>query len=118
MLQSWRPRERNIVFEPRPEGIPEHLYNTAMAAKRFYNQNWDYWVWLEHRDREAELGRSVPLSEVEDACIRGMRKEINRIKFVHGDGVGEWFERFLDMGDIFNKVNHPDYIKKLGYSNK
>jgi hypothetical protein len=50
----------------------------------------------------------------EDACIRGIQKEINRLKLIYGDRVGQWFEEFLDMGDIFRKVLHPDYLPKLG----
>lgn len=114
ILQSWRPKKRNITFEPQPEGIPDYIYNEAMAAKRFYNEQWEFWVWTEWRDREHDLGQTVPISEVEDACIRGLKKALNRVKFVHGDAVGEWYERFLDMGDIFTKVRHPDYQKKLG----
>lgn len=115
ILQSWRPKLRNIKYDTRPEGIPEAIYIEALAAKRFYNEQWEFWVWSEAQQKSAESGGDIPISEAEDACIRGLKKALNRVKFVYGDAVGEWYERFLDMGDIFNKVKHPDYQKRLGY---
>ena len=112
---TWMPKARNVVFEPKPPEIPDHIYNEAMTAKRFYNEQWEFWVWTEWRDKCHAEGADIPVNVVEDACIRGLKKAINRVKYVHGDAIGEWYERFLDMGDLFNKVKHPDYIKQLGY---
>lgn len=111
---TWMPKVRNVVFEPKPTEIPEYIYNEAMAAKRFYNEQWEFWVWTEWRDKCHETGTDVPVNVVEDACIRGLKKALNRVKYVHGDAIGEWYERFLDMSDLFNKVKHPDYVKQLG----
>jgi hypothetical protein len=108
-VASWQPKKRNIGYSEKPEGIPDAIYTEALAAKRFYNEQWEFWVW------DVSRTDNVPLHVAEDACIRGLQKAINRIKFVYGDRVGEWYERFLDMGDIFQKVKHPDYIKRLGY---
>lgn len=73
-----------------------------------YNENWDFWVWQE------SIRHNKSIAETEDACIRGIQKEINRYKLVWGPKIGQWFEEFLEMGDIFRKVRHPDYLPKLG----
>ena len=109
LVTSWRPKKRNIGYSDKPPEIPDAIYTEALAAKRFYNEEWEFWVW------DTARTDNVPLHVAEDACIRGLRKAINRIKFVYGDSIGEWYERFLGMGDIFDKVKHPDYIKRLGY---
>ena len=105
---TWMPKKRNITYEERSPEIPPAVYQDAVAAKRFYNENWEFWVWSEaqHFNR--------PLAEVEDACIRGIQKAIYRTRFVYGDAIGKWYENFLDMGDIFRKVSHPEYLKQLG----
>lgn len=108
ILKDWRPRKRNIVYAPKPDYVPDWVYIQAQAAKRNYNENWELWVFQVSK----EYNCSIP--EAEDACIRGIQKEINRQKLVYGSKVGQWFEDFLDMGRIFRKVNHPEYLPKLG----
>jgi hypothetical protein len=105
---TWMPKRRSIQYEEKPPEIPYAVYQQALVAKKAYNENWEFWVWQVSRDD------NVPLAVAEDACIRGIQKEILRHKFIYGDAIGEWFERYLDMGDIFRKVKHPDYIKRLG----
>ena len=105
---TWMPKKRNVRYEDKPEGIPDWVYTEAVTAKRFYNEMWEFWVW------DVSRTDNVPLHVAEDACIRGLQKAILRVKLVYGDAVGEWYERFLDMGDIFRKVSHPEYVKKLG----
>ena len=109
MVQTgWVPKKRNVRYEPKPEGIPDWVYAQAVTAKRYYNEDWEMWVHMvSQRD-------NVPLHVAEDACIRGIKKEILRYRHVWGDAIGEWFERYLDMSDIFSKVKHPEYQKKLG----
>lgn len=109
---GWKPTLRNCVYKERPEEIPIHVYNEALAAKRYYNEHWEFWVW----QTAQEYNVSIALAE--DACIRGLRKAILQIYVVYGDKIGRWYEDFLDMKDIFNKVNYPIYLPKLGYGEK
>lgn len=104
---TWQPKLRQIIIHDKPEYVPTEIYNEAMAAKRHYNEQWEFWVFLEAT--KANCSQAI----AEDACIRGIRKELNKIKFVYGDKVGQWYEDFLDMKDIFTKVKHPVYIKQL-----
>lgn len=108
IVTSWRPKKRNVTFTPRPEWVPEWVYTQAMAAKQAYNENWEFWIYQESQNHNKSQ------AETEDACIRGIQKEINRFKLVWGPKIGQWFEDFLDMGDIFRKVNHPEYLPRLG----
>lgn len=108
ILTTWKPQLRNITFTERPEWIEEWIYTEALAAKRFYNASWEFWVWEEAQRNNCSQAVS------EDACIRGIQTAINRIKFIYGDRVGKWYEEFLDMKDIFTKVKHFDREKKLG----
>ena len=105
---SWRPKKRNIRVQEKPEWLPEYIYNEALAAKRFYNEDWEFWVWRE------SLAHNVSVPVAEDACIRGLKKALNRIQFVHGPKIAQWYIEFLDMGDIFRKVKMPDYLPQLG----
>jgi hypothetical protein len=105
---SWRPKKRNVTFSPKPEWVPEWVYTQAQVAKRNYNENWEFWVY------QVSQQFNCHIAEAEDACIRGIQKEINRQQLVYGPKVGKWFEEFLDMGDIFHKVNHPNYLPQLG----
>lgn len=105
---TWMPKKRNVKYEEKPPEIPDAIYNEALAAKKFFNEDWEFWVWSESQNY------NKPLAETEDACIRGIQKAILRAKFVYGDAIGEWYERYLDMGDIFRKVKHPEYQKRLG----
>lgn len=105
---GWTPRLRNVIIYPKPDYVPDWVYTQAIVAKRNYNENWDFWV------HQVSLQFNVNISLAEDACIRGVKKEMNRFKLVHGDKVGKWFEEFMEMGDIFRKVNHPEYLPRLG----
>ena|SRR2546429_326156 len=105
---TWQPKKRNIKLYPKPDYVPDWVYTQALTIKRAYNENWEFWVW------QVSQHDNVSLALAEDACIRGIKKEINRFKLVYGPKVGQWFEEFLEMGDIFRKVTHPDYLPKLG----
>jgi hypothetical protein len=105
---GWKPSRRNITYEERPPEIPEWVYIQAITAKRQFNENWEFWVWQVSQDHNCSQAIA------EDACIRGIKKEILRHRHIYGDAIGDWFERFLDMKDIFNKVSHPEYVNQLG----
>lgn len=105
---TWQPKLRQIKLHERPEWIPKWIYIEAVTAKRFYNEQWEFWVWQE------SLKHNKSQAETEDACIRGLQKAINRIHLVYGSKIGKWYEEFLEMGDIFRKVKHPEYIAQLG----
>lgn len=105
---GWKPTLRNVTYQDKPNFVPDWVYTMAMSAKYHYNSQWEFWVFKISQDYNCSQ------AEAEDACIRGIQKEINRFKFTYGDKIGNWFEEFLDMKDIFTKVQHPEYIKKLG----
>jgi hypothetical protein len=104
---GWVPKKRNVIYEERPPEIPEWVYTEAQVAKRFYNEQWEFWVW------QTSQKDNVPLHIAEDACIRGIKKEILRQYHVYGSKIGRWFEDYLDMEDIFRKVSHPTYLNQL-----
>jgi hypothetical protein len=104
IILGWRPKLRNVTFASRPEWLDESVYNEALSAKRFYNEQWEFWVWQVAQDYNCSV------AEAEDACIRGLKKTLDRIKFIYGDKISKWYIQYLDMGDIFNKVKHPEYI--------
>lgn len=106
---TWKPSRRNIKIEERPEWVPQEIYDSALASKRQYNQDWEYWVW------GVSQQYNVNQAEAEVACMRGIKKEFYKVKLVYGPRIGTWFEQFLDMGDIFNKISHPEYLPELGY---
>lgn len=111
VLPTWRPKKRSVYYDDKPDWVPDWVYTEAVSAKRFYNEDWEFWVWQE------SLNYNCSQAEAEDACIRGLKKVIDQIKFVYGDSVGTWYEQFLDMKDIFSKVQHPEYREvKLGAS--
>ena len=105
---TWVPKLRNIVIKPQPDFVPTDIYNEAMSAIQFYNREWEFWVWSTSKDHNCSQAKA------EDACIRGLRKALLRVSLIYGDKVGKWYEEFLDMGDIFDKVKHPSYKKQLG----
>ena len=106
---GWKPSLRNCVYEPCPDFVPEEIYKSALAAKRTYNSEWEFWVWNVAQDY------NVSQAEAEDACIRGLIKEINRIRLIYGDKIGNWWEDFMDMKDIYTKVQQPLWVLELGY---
>ena len=109
-LNTWRPsvKQAQDVYDPKPDFVPDWVYNDAKMCKCQYNTNWEFWVWqVSQRD-------NVPLPIAEDACIRGIKKEFLRYRLIYGDRVGSWFEDFLDMNSVFRKVKHNDYRKQLG----
>lgn len=105
---GWKPTLRNVVYQEKPDFVPDWVYTMAMNAKYHYNAQWEFWVFLVSQEY------NVSQAQAEDACIRGIKKEINRFKLTYGDKIGTWFEEFLDMKDIFEKVKHPEYLPKLG----
>lgn len=107
LLPSWRPKKRPVYYGEKPDWIDDWVYTEAVTAKRFYNESWEFWVW------EESMRANVSQAIAEDACIRGLKKALNRVKFVYGDQVGQWYEDYLEMGDIFRKVQHPVYTKQL-----
>lgn len=100
---TWRPSLRNVTFEDKPDWIPEWVYTEAVTAKRFYNAMWEFWVWEESKRHNCSQAIA------EDACIRGLKTALDRVKFVYGDKIAKWYVEFLDMKDIFSKVKHPEY---------
>ena len=109
MSNTWQPslKQSREVYADKPDFVPDWVYTEAKAAKFMYNVNWDYWVW----QISLEYNTSQPIAE--DACIRGLKKEFLKMQLIYGDKIGKWFEEFLDMKDIFNKVKHPEYLKVL-----
>lgn len=108
LVPSWRPKKRNVRYQERPEGIPDWVHTQAITAKRAYNENWEFWVW------QVSLENNCSQAEAEDACIRGIQQEFHRFKLVYGDSIGQWFESYMEMGDLMQKVTHPEYLKNLG----
>jgi len=105
LLPTWQPKKRSVYYQEKPDWVDDWIYIEAVTAKRFYNEQWEFWVWQE------SLKENVSQAIAEDACIRGLRKALNRVRFVYGDRVGQWYEGFLEMGDIFSKVKHPEYTE-------
>lgn len=110
LIPSWRPKRRDVYYQNKPEAIPDWVYTEAVTAKRFYNENWEFWVF------QVAYENNCSIAEAEDACIRGLKKAILQIHVVYGERIGRWYEEFLEMGDIFRKVQHPIYLPKLGYN--
>ena len=103
VITSWRPKRRQVTYQERPEGIPEWVYTEAVAAKKFYNEEWEFCVWQE------SLTQNCSQAIAEDACIRGLKKALDRITHVYGPQIAKWYIAYLDMKDIFSKVKHPEY---------
>lgn len=113
IVTSWRPKKREVYYQDKPEWVPGWVYTEALVAKRFYNENWEFWVWEESKN--ANVSQAV----AEDACIRGLKKVMDQIDFVYGPKIAQWYRQFMDMGDVFDKVKHPEYknIKLDGVDN-
>lgn len=103
LVTGWRPKRRQVYYDEKPEFVPSWVYTEAVTAKRFYNENWEFWVYLESQTR------NVSQAIAEDACIRGLKTALDRTDFVFGPQVGKWYREFLDMESIFTKVVHPMY---------
>ncbi len=101
---TWMPKLRQVKFSPKPDYVPDWVYTEAMCAKRFYNAEWELWVFLEAQ--KANVSQAV----AEDACIRGIKTAMDRLDFIYGPKIAAWYKEFLDMGDLFQKVRHPEYI--------
>lgn len=108
LIPTWTPKKRNVRFQEKPEEIPDWVYTQALAAKKSYNQDWEFWVW------QVALENNCNQAKAEDACIRGIQQEFHRFRLVYGDNIGNWFENYMEMGDLMRKVKHPEYKKKLG----
>ena len=108
IIPSWRPKKRNVTYQERPEEIPEWVFIQAQVAKKYYNEDWEFWIW------QVCVDHNCSQAKAEDACIRGIQKEFHRYRLVYGDQIGNWFENYMDMGDLMKKVKHPEYLKKLG----
>ena len=117
IITGWRPKLRTLVLQEKPDWLPEEIYKEACAHKRYYNAGWEEWVF------HTADAYNVSQAEAEDACIRGIQKEFYKTRLAYtkaygeelGNRIGVWFEQFMEMGDIFNKVKHPEYLKELGY---
>jgi hypothetical protein len=105
LIPSWRPKRRQVYYTEQPDFVPDWVYTEAVTAKRFYNENWEFWVYLEATQA------NVSQAKAEDACIRGLKTALDRTDFVFGPQVGKWYREFLDMDDILNKVVHPIYTE-------
>lgn len=114
---TWKPSRRNIIIHEKPDWVPQEIYDTAKAAKTQYNADWEFWVW------GVSQQYNVSQAVAEDACIRGLQKEIYKIQIAYttmygadfGVRLGKWFEEFLDMSSIFSKVKMPEFVPELGY---
>lgn len=113
IVTSWRPTKRAVYYQDRPEWVPKWVYTEAVTAKRFYNEDWELWVYITSKDN------NVSQAIAEDACIRGLKKAMDQIDFVYGPKVAKWYREFMEMDEILNKVKHPEYteIKLEGVDN-
>lgn len=108
---GWVPKKRNVKYQAKPDWVPDWVYTEAQAAKRFYNEDWEFWVY------EVSKKDNVPLHVAEDACIRGIKKALDRVDFVYsgifgkqlGGRIARWYLDYLGLEDLFSKVSHPEY---------
>ncbi|OHE79021.1 MAG: hypothetical protein A3F67_10950 [Verrucomicrobia bacterium RIFCSPHIGHO2_12_FULL_41_10] len=98
-IGGWSPKPHKVKYPAKPKEVPEWLYNEAKAAKRQYNENWEFWVY------ETAKQHDVSIEEAERACIRGISRELFKIKLIYGSMLAGWFENYLEMSSIFEKVN-------------
>jgi hypothetical protein len=108
---GWVPRKRNVNYQEKPEYVPDWVYTEAQTAKRFYNEQWEFWVWeIAQRD-------NVSQAVAEDACIRGIKIALDRVNYAYssifgpqlGSKIAKWYLDYLGLEDIFSKVKHPEY---------
>lgn len=117
VITTWRPSLRKMIIQEKPDWLPEEIYKEAMAHKRHYNAEWEYWVWA------VAEAHNCSQAVAEEACIRGIKKEFYKTRVAYtktygtelGNRIGLWFEQFMEMGDIFDKFRYPDYVPELGY---
>lgn len=105
---SWKPSIRNIKLYDRPDWVPEVVYTEAVGAKYNYNAMWEFVV---HRTAS---DYNVSQQIAEEAMLRGLDKEFKKMHVIWGDRIGQWFEDFMEMGDIFTKIKLNSYQAKLG----
>lgn len=118
-ITTWRPKKRSVRYTEKPEWVPDWIYTEAMTAKRFYNENWEYWVWLTSQDH------NVSQAEAEDACIRGINTALLQIQVAYsqifgdaeGSKISNWFRQYLEMDELFKQVKHNEHNAQLGYTN-
>jgi hypothetical protein len=105
---GWIPRERNCVYQERPDFVPEEVYSEALAAKRHYNANWEWWLF--------DTMKQYNCSEAEafEACKRGVLKEFLKWDVIYGYRIGKWTREFMEMDDIFNGLKTPNYKMEIG----
>lgn len=108
IINNWKPSLRNVTYEPKPEWVPQEIYDEAVTAKRQYNAGWEFYVWQISKDYNCSMALA------EEACLRGLKKAFYRNRLIYGDAIGKWFEDYLDMGDTVMRVKSPDYVAKLG----
>lgn len=107
ITSGWTPNEhRTLEYKPKPEGIPDWLYNEALAAKKQYNEGWEFWV------QDVANTHNVTFGQAEIACIKGIDKACQRIYHLYGPRLGKWFVDYLEMESIFNKVKDISITSK------
>lgn len=113
IIPSWRPKKREVYYQDKPEWVDDWVYTEALTAKRFFNENWELWVW------QVAMDYNCNQAKAEDACIRGYKKAIDRVDFVYGPKVAKWYREFMEMDALINKVKHPEYrqVKLDGVDN-
>lgn len=113
IVTSWRPKKRDVYYQDKPEWVPGWVYTEALAAKRFFNEHWEFWVDKVSHDY------NCPLPIAEDACIRGYKKAIDQVDFVYGPKIAKWYREYMEMDALLSKVVHPVYkeVKLDGVDN-
>lgn len=106
-VNSWKPSVRKIRMHPQPDWVPDAVYTEAVAAKRNYNEKWEFLVY------QTSLDYNVSQQLAEEALLRGLIKEFYKMRVIYGDKIGIWFEDFMEMGDIFRKIKLPEYKAQL-----
>lgn len=113
LLTNWKPTLRNIIFQEKPDWVPEWVYTEALAAKRYYNAGWEFWVY------DVSRTNNVSQDKAELACARGIVTSINQLDYIYGSKLAKWFKEFLEMDGILDKIKHPEYRDiKLESENK
>ncbi len=107
ITSSWTPNEhRTVGYKPKPENIPDFLYNEAVAAKKQYNENWEFWV------QDVANTHNITFGQAEIACIKGIDRACQNVLSVYGPRLGKWFVDFLEMESVFSKVKNINVVSK------